>query len=158
LDKIAKAVKMAPATLRQKYATTAALVPLIAFEIDRQAFAQKFTGAPHDILFDILMARFDIMQKHRPAITGMAKAARHDRTLACALGRATIDGTYCVIEIVKITHPPRPALAAGIIAIYSWAFLAWQHDSSRDMARTMAALDRGLRLASKALAILKPRS
>ncbi len=130
----------------------------LAAEIDRIAFAQKFTGSPHDRLFDILMARFDVMQKHRTVIINMAKAARHDRALTLALGRATIDGTYRIIDTAKISNPPRPVLAAGITAIYGWAFFAWQRDTSRDMAKTMAALDRGLRLASKALELLKPRS
>ncbi|MDR3451111.1 MAG: hypothetical protein P4M15_15435 [Alphaproteobacteria bacterium] len=148
LAKIGKAAK----TSMEAFKNTAALAPVIAEEIDREAFAGKVSGNTHDKLFELLMARFDIMQKHRKGILSMAEAARHDRALGCALALATGDGIYRLIEAAHIdTLPaPRPFVAATLGLVYGWAFLAWRRDESRDMAKTMAALDRGLRYADKA--------
>ncbi len=159
LDDIAKAAKVPAAAFKNRFTMTAHLIPIIAAEIDREAFAgQKFSGAPHDILFDIFMARFDVMQKHRNAIEGIADAARQDRALSWALASATMDGAYLIIDRAKFKKPARPMLALGLFCVYSWAFFAWRRDTSRDMAKTMAALDRALRLAGKAEELITSRS
>ena len=159
LDAVAKSAKLSAATVKEHASLPHHLIPLIAEMIDREAFKQKTTGAPHDVLFDLLMARFDILQKHRKAILSMAEAARHDRVLSCALIRATTDGAYRLIAAAALKHaPPRPALAAGLTAIYGWAFFVWRKDESRDMAKTMAALDRALRLSGKIYDLVIPRS
>lgn len=154
LDAVAKAARIPVAKLRQRFSASHQFAPIIAEAIDREAFAAagKTTGTPHDVLFDLLMARFDILQKHRKAIVSMADTARHDRSLSCALTRATIDGIYRLIETSHLTAPPRPVLALGLIPIYGWAFWVWRQDTSRDMGKTMAALDRGLKWAGKAAA------
>jgi AcrR family transcriptional regulator len=157
LEAVAKAANIKPADLKQRFATPAKLAGVIAAEIDREAFAgAKPAGTPHDILFDLLMARFDMLQKHRRAIVNMAEAARTDRSLSCALAAATLDGIYRLIAASKLTKPARPVLALGLTGIYGWAFFHWQRDESRDMAKTMAALDRALRLTDKAAKLLTP--
>jgi AcrR family transcriptional regulator len=157
---IAKTAKIPAAALQSRFAKPNDLVALIAAEIDREAFASLDSahGTAHDRLFDLLMARFDILQKHRSAILSMAKAARRDPALSRALASATIEGTYRMIEKSELTLPPRPALALGIGAIYAYAFVVWRKDDSRDMARTMAAVDRALRWADKAMRLVKRRS
>jgi nucleoside-diphosphate-sugar epimerase len=155
LDAVARAAKIAPAALKKRFAAPADFIPVIAAEIDREAFKSAGkTGAPHDILFDLLMARFDIMQKHRNAILNMQAFAYRDRMLARALACATWDGAYRVIDAAGLETPRRIVLAAGIAAVYGCAFIAWRGDHSRDMAKTMAALDRALRWAGKAAELM----
>jgi AcrR family transcriptional regulator len=158
LDAVAKAAKIVPATLKKRFAIPCDLVPIIAEEIDREAFkaAGKISGTPHDVLFDLLMVRFDVMQKNRKAVLSMESAARRDRNLACALACATWDGAYRIVDAAKLTTPPRVILAAGLAAVYTCAFIAWRKDESRDMAKTMATLDRALRWAGKAAELLTP--
>jgi ubiquinone biosynthesis protein COQ9 len=157
LDAVAKAAKIKPAEFKKRFASSAKLAPVIADEIDREAFTGfKPDGKPHDVLFDLLMARFDVMQKHRKAVLYMAEAARTDRALSCALAAATLDGVYRIIESAKLTKPTRPVLALGLAGVYGWGFFNWQRDNSKDMAKTMAALDRALRLTDKAAEIFKP--
>ena len=154
LDKVAKAAKV-KITLKSSYD----LVGIIAATLDDAAWAAITPqGSAHDRLFDLLMARFDELQKHRRAITSMAKTARSDKKLSCMLGKATIDGVYRLIEKSGLTEPARPILAAGLLAIYGWVFLVWQRDDSRDMAKTMAALDRALGWADKGVTLLIPRA
>ena len=159
LESVAKAVKTPIAVLKAHFRSTADLAPVIAEVLDREAFAAqgKPAGTPHDILFDLLMARFDVLQKNRKAILSMAEAARQDRALSCALVRATLAGLYRVIDAAKLDAPPRPILAAGLSAVYGWAFFVWRKDDSRDLAKTMAAVDRGLQGSGKLLLFLQKR-
>lgn len=160
IEAVARKTKIPLATLKKRFPAPCDFVSLVAADIDRAAFVPsgKTGGDVHDVLFDLLMARFDVLQKHRRAIIHMAAAARADKKLACALGRATLDSVYRVINAARLDAPPRPVLAAGLAAIYGWSFYAWQKDESRDMAKTMAALDRALRLAGKAAALITQRS
>jgi AcrR family transcriptional regulator len=160
LDAVARKTKIPLGTLKKRFVSSVNLVPVIAEEIDRTCFAitGKPTGAPHDVLFDLLMARFDLLQKHRLAILAMSEAARRDKKLACALGKATLDSIYRLIAAARLDAPPRPILAAGLVVIYGWTFCAWRGDKSRDMAKTMATLDRALRWAGKAAMVVTQRS
>ena len=160
LEAVARKAKTPLSTLNKRFASVSGLVPVIAEEVDREAFtlAGKTKGAPQDALFDLLMARFDILQKNRKAILGMSEAARQDRELSCALARATLDGAYRLIDAANLSALPRPLAAAGLAAVYGWAFCAWRKDESRDMAKTMAALDRALRVAGKAATLFTRRS
>ncbi len=159
LEAVAKTAKMPVAKLNARFKTPADLAPVIAEAVDREAFALagKVPGTPQDVLFDLLMARFDVLQKNRKAILSMAEAARQDRRLSCALTRATVGGVYRLIDAAQLEAPPRPVLAAGLGAVYGWAFFVWSRDDSRDMAKTMAAVDRALRLCGKAVILLQKR-
>ena len=160
LEAVARRAKTPLAVLKKRFAVSCDLVPLIAEEMDRAALAAvgKIYGAPHDVLFDLLMARFDVLQKNRKAILSIASAARRDKKLSCALARETLEGAYRLINAARLELPPRPVLAAGLAAVYGWAFYSWSRDESRDMAKTMAALDHALRLAGSAAAIFMRRS
>ncbi len=159
LDAVARGAKISPALFKKRFVEPHELAAVIVKEISREALADagKPSGAAHDIFFDLLMARFDVLQKNRKAILSIAEAARCDLALSRSLTREVLNGLYSVIDVAALHAPPRPVLAAGLSAVYGWAFLAWRRDESRDMAKTMAALDRGLRLAGKAMGVLIQR-
>jgi len=157
---VAKGAKIPEASFKKRFASMNDVIPVIAAEIDREAIAACgiISGAPHDRLFDLLMARFDILQLNRKAIETMAEAARRDGALSCALARAAMASAWRLTDAAHLdAPPPRPVIAAGLIAVYAYAFFAWRRDESRDMAKTMAALDRALRWAGKAAELLTPR-
>ena len=159
LDSVAKTAKISAAKLKHTLTSLYDLIPLLVETLDHEAWGgvRSPSGAPRDVLFDLLMARFDVLQKHRKAILSIADAARGDRALSCALLRAGGKSLYRLIEVAKLKEaPPRPLLAAGLAVVYGWAFFVWRGDTSRDMAKTMAALDRALRGAGKAAAFFLP--
>ena len=160
IDAVAREAKIPAAKFKQRFTSPNDIAAFIVAQITQQTIssAGKPTGSAHDILFDILMARFDIMQKNRHAILNIAEAAKRDCALSRVLAKVSLDSAYTFADASKITSPPRPVLALGIAAIHAWAFIAWRRDHSRDMAKTMAALDRGLRLAGKAAGLLKQNS
>ena len=159
LGAVAKSAKISSAAIKKRFAATHELASVIVDEMSREALAGagKTSGAAHDVLFDLLMARFDVLQKNRKAILSIAEAARRDLALSRTLTRSILNGLYGVIDAASLDAPPRPVLAAGLSVVYGWAFLAWRRDESRDMAKTMAALDRGLRLSGKTMGVLKRR-
>ncbi len=112
----------------------------------KEADADGGSQAPRDRLFDLLMARFDALTPHKPAIHQLATASRRDPGLAaffvCRLPRsmelmlsAAGVGTSGLLGAARVK-----ALAGLYLAVVR----TWLGDDSDDMAKTMAALDKAL--------------
>ncbi|MEQ8227415.1 MAG: TetR/AcrR family transcriptional regulator [Rhodospirillales bacterium] len=112
-------------------------------------------GNIRDRLFDLLMERFDALSPYRAAMAEIAKDALCDpaslrfvphmaRTMSRVLEAAGI-GTSGSVRLLQ---------TKGLALVYADAFRIWLRDDSADLAKTMAALDRGLRRAEKAMRIL----
>lgn len=117
-----------------------------------EAFAEPDLSSPErDRLFDIIMERFDILNDNRDAMIAILRTFVFDpkqaviglphlaRSMAWMLEAAGIDsaGAKGALKV------------AGLTAVYIYALRAWAKDDSADMAKTMAALDRGLRRAEQ---------
>jgi AcrR family transcriptional regulator len=157
LDAVSKETIISLVTLKKRFSEPQELIPIIVGEIMRESIgaAGKPAGSPHDILFDLLMARFDILQKNRKAVLSIADAARHDHALACTLVRAVFESMVATVDAAKLDTSLRPVRAVGLSTVYAWAFLAWIKDNTHDMSKTMAALDKGLRLDEKTMELFK---
>jgi AcrR family transcriptional regulator len=104
-----------------------------------------------DRLFEIIMRRFDALNRHRAGarafIAGTARdplalataGLRLKRTLAAMLAAADVpaDGLMGCL------------LVEGLQAVYLATLRAWMRDDTSDMAKTMAALDRALSQAER---------
>jgi AcrR family transcriptional regulator len=156
-DSLAKEAKLSPSALKKRFAAPHEFVPIIVGEVTREALslAGNPRGAPHDVLFELLMARFDVLQKNRKGILAMAEAGRRDSKLFCTFLRAVLKGIESTADAAKLSSPPRPILIAGLSAVSAAAFLAWRRDETRDMSKTMAALDRALKLAGSTVVFFK---
>ena len=135
---------------------------LAAFQrrIDRAALAgpaPESDASARDRLFDILMRRFDALQPHRAALRAILRDSIGDpwallgapallRSMAWMLAAAGI-------STIGWPGVVRPQLLAGL---YLWVLRGFLSDESADLARTMAALDRGLRRAQSFLGIAGP--
>lgn len=125
---------------------------LIAYgrRIDRQVLKECGEGdpsdSPRDRLFEILMARFDVINEDREAVLSILKSFMPDPKQAVIslphLGRSMA----WMLEAAGIeTHGIKGAIRlAGLTAVYLNALRQWMKDDSADLSRTMAALDRGL--------------
>ena len=101
---------------------------------------------PRELVFDMLMRRFDVLQEHRAGVLAVLDALPLDPVLALALAGATVrsmawmlDGAG--IDASGLTGALRVQLLNG-----AWLYVtrAWRSDESVDLAGTMAALDRAL--------------
>lgn len=156
-DQIAKAAKIPAKQIKQRYADTNALLPLMVAAIS--GATMKTLGNPdkraalHDRLFEALMARFDVLQKHREAILNLAAAAHRDARVARHLARAQMQAIKSTLLWAdEISDSGNFSLSSTVLwVVYLASFRVWKNDETLDMSKTMAALDRYLRLAMRVL-------
>lgn len=127
----------------------AVVVGLIA-AADREVLqggAADLADTPRDRLFEILMRRFDALQKRKPGIVAIIRGLPTDPMSAlCALPRLGAAMAW-MVEAAGLS-------ASGIIGnarvkvvatVYLATMRVWLNDDDPDMAQTMAELDRELR-------------
>lgn len=102
---------------------------------------------PRDRLFDLLMRRFDALQRHKPALEVLARELWGDPITAACAGSLLLHSIRWTLEAADIsTGGWRGAVAVKLAAgAYLSALRVWQRDDSPDLAQTMAALDARLR-------------
>ena len=162
LDLVAKAAKVSLAHIKKNFKTANDLLPVIVrYVTDEVASAigkPDRKASPHDQLFDVMMARFDVLQKHRAGILAITKAMRRDPAMFCILIPAQRQEMRRMLDLAGIEQvgPVRLAAPAGLWVIYMVTLRIWQGDETIDMAKTMAGLDRALRFTGRAAEILFP--
>lgn len=146
--------------LDRAYATCSSKLAILAAflrRIDRAALAgpaAESDASGRDRLFDILMRRFDALQPHRAALRAILRDSVGDPA-ALLGGPALLRSMAWMLEGAGIsTTGWRGGLRIQVLtALYLWVLRDFLSDDSADLARTMAALDRGLRRAQSFLGI-----
>jgi AcrR family transcriptional regulator len=155
LEQIAKAAKVPLPQLQKIFADTNAILPTIIRLIDAETADSvgkpNAKAPPRDRLFEVMMARFDVLQAHRKAITGIMAAARRNPRMLRYVAPAQWQSMRHMLALagIKPGDGKEPIVVAGLLAIYGLTLCAWRKDDSIDMARTMAMLDRCLRHAGR---------
>ena len=151
--RLARAAKLSPTLLAKTIDSQHDLLPLlvdyVSHETARQVGRLEPNAPLHDRLFEVMMARLDVLQTHRPAILAIAIAARRDPGMGVTLIRAQGRAMGEMLQLAglddQVTGPRRLFAAGGLTALYLAVLFQWQRDESADMAKTMAFLDRQLR-------------
>jgi len=160
LDQIAKAAKIPPAQMRNTVREKSAILPAIMCLLDAQTLTKAGKtdphATPHDRLFEILMARFDVLQERRAGILVLFEACRADPALARSILPAHWQMAQNIFAHARLVPEGRlkPLATFGLLAVYYRALWRWQKDQTPDMAKTMAALDQALRCAAGVAEIL----
>lgn len=159
IEQIAMAAKISPAQAKKVFASKDLLLPAIVRQIDARVVTKagkvNMRDTPRDRLFQLLMARFDFLQEQRAAILSILNETRRDPSLARLIIPAQIRSMQKLIECARVAAGARAQIAAfGLLAVYYRALWSWHQDTTRDMAKTMAALDQGLRCAGRIAEIL----
>ena len=100
-----------------------------------------------DFLFDILMSRFDLINPDRVAITKIIRQVAVQKPLTSLLGLIAVKNTMRLV--LKSIDNNRAGMAEGLrlrvlVLIYMKTMLVWIRDDSKDLTKTMAALDQSL--------------
>ncbi|MBI1272599.1 MAG: TetR family transcriptional regulator [Alphaproteobacteria bacterium] len=162
MAQIARAAKTSTAKLKQRFPGKADLLRAIIGHFDTMMCKGKAEGdTMRDRLFDILMRRFELMQPHRTGITRIMDEAREDPSLLCTIAPALRGTVLAALRAAgeggngtikgKLGSETK---AAGLGMVCLYAGFAWHNDTSRDLAKTMAALDRGLGYAEAGMKFL----
>jgi hypothetical protein len=130
----------------------AAVLMRFGLMADQAALAQTTTEPlPRDRLFDLLMARFDVLQQHRPGMLALLRYLPTDPALALALSAATGRSMAWMLEAAGVSAAGLTGRlrVAGLVGVWLYALRAWKDDESVDLATTMSALDKALDQAEK---------
>lgn len=99
--------------------------------------------APRDALFEVVMARFDLLSPHKAAIKSIFSDAAPDLS---GLGTALSSQQWMLSAAgIDASGPQGAVRTLGLAAVYASVFRTWLEDDDPGLARTMAALDRRLR-------------
>ena len=121
--------------------------------MDEHALAAAVHEGPvRDRLFDLLMGRFDVMKPHREGVRALLRYLPCDPAGALDLACATRHSMRWMLAAAgQPANGLRGALRVqGLVAVWLWAFRAFEHDETEDLSATMAALDSALGRAHEA--------
>jgi AcrR family transcriptional regulator len=150
---IAEAANASLADLRALFAgkgeIIAALLRAVDDEVLRSAPKRSEGQEKRDLLFDIVMTRFDVLAPHKAALKSIYESGPADLSLAGPY----LSSQHWMMQAAGIgTEGATGALrVAGLGLAYASVFRTWLEDDDPGLARTMAALDRRLRSGERAL-------
>jgi hypothetical protein len=102
------------------------------------------------------MRRLDVMTPHKEAVRSLLRSVRRDPPLALALNGLAVRSQQWMLAAANIDSAgPRGMLRAqGLAVLYAQVLQVWVDDDDPGLARTMAALDRGLGRGARWVALL----
>ena len=157
LEAIAERADVTLAALRAAFAGRLDMVGDFTRRIDERVLESidpdmKGEG-PRERLFDVLFSRFEHLDPHKQAIRNLGKAARRDPLLALELNRIVVVSMAWMLAAAGISATgSRGAFRAqGLALVWARAMRVWLRDDDPGRARTMAALDKQLRRAERAV-------
>lgn len=159
-EQIAKTAKVSPTEFKKTFTDKSQILPMLVHYISDETEAAvgkpSAKSAPYDRLLDVLMTRFEILQKHRKAILNLTEYLKHDPKAACLLVPAEAEAMRTALDLAGLKQPQTQEIVsvAGLLLIYGLTLCTWQKDESKDLSKTMATLDRNLRRAEKVAEIL----
>ena len=153
---VAGAARLAGLTLdraRGRFPGRGAILLRFGSLADQSALAALATGmAPREALFDLLMARFDALQRHRGGVLALMRALVVRPGASLLLAAATRESMRWMLEAagVPLDGVVGRLRVDGLTAAWLYVLRAWTRDESADLTATMAALDRALSRAMQA--------
>jgi AcrR family transcriptional regulator len=147
---IARRAGLSLAECRAEFRSVLAVLAAYTKEVDRQVLSGGETDTeeepPRERLFDILMRRLETLAPHKAAIRSLARSAASDPALAVALNGLTVRSMQWMLTAADISAAgPKGILRGqGLALLYASVMRTWLDDDDPGLARTMAALDRGL--------------
>jgi len=155
LGDIAREAGVSLTALRDSYEGKLAILAAFSRQIDRVVLdgGPAEGETPRDRLFEILMRRFDALDPYRQAVRSVARAARRDPCLARSLHRNARRSQKWML--VAADADKRGVMGAAMIEalviLQSEVLRVWLDDDDPGLAKTMAALDRGLARGARAM-------
>jgi hypothetical protein len=97
-------------------------------------------------LFDVLMRRLEVLAPHKAAMRSLMRSATRNPRLALTLNGLAVRSQQWMLTAADIdaAGPGGMVRAQGLALLYASVLRVWLEDDDPGLARTMAALDRGL--------------
>ena len=138
------------AECRGEFGSVTAVLAAHMKEVDRQVLVGRSDDMaeelPRERLFDVMMRRLEALAPHREAVRSLVRSARRNPGLAFALNGLTVRSMQWMLTAADIgaAGPVGMLRAQGLAMLYANVLRTWLNDDDPGLARTLAALDRGL--------------
>lgn len=151
MARIAEAAGLTLAELHAAFPSKACLLDAFIRRIDDQVLAAGSADADdaaRDRLFEVLMRRFDALAPRKAAVAAILRDII-DPTVGLVGLSAVARSMAWTLEAAGLSSAGLGGLVRvqGLLIVYADAVRVWLRDDTPDMAKTMAALDKGLRRA-----------
>ncbi len=156
---IAAASKAPLAEVLLMFPSKGAVINAIFKRTDARVLATAAAGetgdSTRDKLFNVLMQRFDTLQRDRQGISSIVSASLCDPLAPLCYGPRLMCSMALMLETAGLSSsgPGNFLRAKGLAVVYVIAFRVWLLDDSPDMTKTMASLDGGLKRAETLAAL-----
>ena len=160
LGEIAAAAKVTLAQLHEAYGSKTAIVAALMARADARVLGgidpSALAEPPRDRLLDALLRRLDSLARDKKAIASIMRDTAIDPLSALCLAPAFLNSMAWTLEAAGIGSSGLAGRirVKGLAAIYLGALCVWLRDDSPDQGKTMAFLDRRLRIAERFAAYL----
>ena len=153
MTRIAEAAGVTLAELHAAFPSKSCLLDAFIRRIDSQVLAGGPADAEdtvRDRLFEVLMRRFDALAPRKAAVAAILRDIV-DPTVGLVGLPALARSMAWTLEAAGLSPAGLGGLVRvqGLMVVYSDAVRVWLRDDTPDMAKTMAALDKGLRRAER---------
>ena len=103
-------------------------------------------NSPRDVLFDLIMDRFEALNEYRAGVTAVLKSFKCDpkESLICAPSLCRSMGWMLEAAGISTHGLPGMLKISGLSALYLKTARIWVTDETADMSKTMAELDKNL--------------
>lgn len=155
---LAEIARAAGASLAETYRvmpSRGAVLDAFARRIDAEVLAaeavEEDSVRPRDRLFDVLMRRFDALQRHRAAVAAIIRDSWTDPLALAAAAPQLLRSMSWMGEAAGLGMDGLGGAARtkAIAAAWVLALRTWLEDETPDLSRTMASLDQRLRWAER---------
>ena len=106
-----------------------------------------------DMLFEVIMARFDVLQKYRNSFLTLFESFKSKPQKSIILLPSFLESMFLTASLanIEIKGIKGSLTIKGIFIIYIATYLEWIKDTSKSLEKTMTTLDQYLNKASKIL-------
>ncbi len=156
LRDIAEAAGMNLAGLSDYYHSKSEILAGFVKQVDREVLSKAPAPQPgesqRDALFEVIMARFDVLAPYKSALNSIISSGETELPMIPTL----LSSQAWMLQAAGIDSdgPAGGLRTAGLASVYASVVRTWLEDDDPGLARTMAALDRKLRRGESAMSVL----
>lgn len=124
-----------------------AVIRHVDHEMLEELEGEAFEGAtPREILFEILMTRFEVAASYKPFIRTLWQEWPADMFSAFMVASQGVGSMGWILDRAGLNGTGLKGIMRlqGLTILYLWTVKEWLDDDSEDMGKTMASLDQGL--------------
>ena len=150
LDQILKKVKVKKTNIKTKFDLLKTISKYVDYLlIDKTNSLENSTSK--DMLFEVLMARFDILEENRKAFLEIYKILKKNPQQLIKLLPTFLESMIITAELskYKVNGLKGTIRLKGLMLIYFITFFQWVDDKDSSLEKTMTALDKNLDQAGK---------